>query len=190
MQSRNGHALFYSVADPNLYKKLKTWLPERNPALNFAFLGGTFSDWSRWRPGHKKNLPPTTRLLSRWVLMDLHTVTVIRPALESAEHDIVVVNEFGRDAYLYAVKYGDCTQALCFHKVLVNARILGQGVPPPEYIAEPPNDPRLRSADEEYFSDPAQKIHYLNPGTLEAHCTAVNKILREGLAARKRNIAA
>ncbi len=178
MKPQKGHALFYSVESLELFKKLSTWLPEQHPALKFAFLDDTFSDWSRWRPGQKGNMLPTSRLLWRWVLMNEKTERDVKPALENPANDVVLVCKFGREAYHYAIKYMDCEQVLHFHKGLVESRVIGQGVPPPVYIVKKPTDERMVRADLDYFGkDPKQKIRYLHANSIADQCKEVHHIM-------------
>ncbi len=175
-------ALFFSVSDRTLYEKLESLLPGRFPGRTFAFLGDTFSDVAPWRPGDKGGLLPTSRLLWRWVLMNEFTVRKVAPAL--SEHDFVFVREFGREAYLYAIRHRDCYETLEFHKALVAERLIEQQINPPEYLASPPEDARLRHADKVYFEDPKQKLTYLAGETCDQKYLEVLRLVQQRLRER------
>jgi len=178
MKSQNGHALFYSFDDRALYKKLKSWLPGQHPGLKFEFLGDTFADWSQWRPRQKKNLHPTTRILWRWTSMNENMLEFIKPALTNPENDVVIVQGFGREVYHYGIKYKDCPHALPFHKRIVEARVIEQEIPPPGYVGRRPTAARFQSADDAYFADKRQRMHYLESDTLEAQCSEVSALFK------------
>ena len=180
---RNGNVLFFSVSDRALYEKLEALISGLFPEQIFAFLGDTFADFSQWRRGRKAELLPTSRLLWRWILMNEFTARAIMPALVEDEKTgkklkILFVREFGREAYHYAILHRDCLQTLQFHKGLVQSRLMGQEIDPPEYITRRPNDERFVRADREYFTDdPAQKVHYLAGETLDLQFLEVQTLL-------------
>lgn len=161
-------ALFFSISDLELYKKLESLSQEHFPDQTFAFLGSTFADAREWRPGQKGDLLPTSRLMWRWVFMNERTERDYVPAINCGEFTVVFVHELGREAYHYAVRHRFCPQTLRFHKSLVGQRLVAQGGKPPDaYIATRPTDARLIQADGEYFSDPNQRIHYLETDSLD-----------------------
>lgn len=178
------NALFFSVSDLVLYEKLKSLSQDCFPDQTFAFLGSTYADDMPWRPGQKADFLPTSRLLYRWVLMNERTERTYIPAITSGAYDAVFVHELGREAYHYALRHCDCEQALHFHKALVELRLIQQGgSPPTAYLASRPTNPRLIEADERYFADPNQRIHYLDAPTVDEQLHEVLPFLANELGA-------
>jgi hypothetical protein len=171
-------ARFFSVSNADLYNHLERELPRRFSEKKFRFLGSTFADNAPWKPGQKSDLLPTSRLLWRWALMNERTVRVYKPALECGAYDAIFVHEFGREAYHYAIRHQDCDETLEFHKGLVQDRLVQQKINPPEYLATRPEDPRFIRADEAYFADPKQKLHYLSGRDSAEQCREVVRIFR------------
>lgn len=156
-------SLFYSVSDPELYEKLRSTLPDKFPDRTFAFPGDTFADHPNWLPGQKATLKPTTRLLWKWALMDDATQRKIAPALQNPYYDVVIILNFGLDVYRYALRHADCKETLEFHKLLVSARVLQQGIDPPVYFTGEYTCARARRIDDDYFKDPRQtRIEFLS----------------------------
>lgn len=180
------HVLFLSVSDVALYEKLEPLLRGLFPEKTFAFLGSTFAINEPWRQGKKYDLEPTSRLLWRWIHMNEFTKKNIVPAYCGGTFDVVVVHELGREAYHYAIRHADCMETLGFHKKLVSARLVEQGIRPPIYVTTRPTEPRLIEADREYFDDPEQRIHYLRTNTLDAQADEVVELVANFLCASPR----
>ncbi len=189
MSNTVADALFFSISDLELYKKLESLSQEYFPDQTFAFLGSTFEDAADWRPGQKGGLLPTSRLLWRWVHMNERTERIYIPAIKSGKFDAVFVHELGREARMYAIRHRDCPQTLRFHKSLVEQRLVSQGGKPPDaYIAVRPTNPRIVKADMEYFADPKQRIHYLETHSVTEQLEEMIAFLVNEIAARRRSI--
>ena len=173
-------AAFFCVSEKKLHEKLKSQLPGLFPGRTFAFLEDTF-DIEQWRPGTKRDLDPTSRLLWKWIPMNQKAPEVAQ-ALE--EYDCVIVFEFGRDAYHYAIRHQDCTETLHFHEALVKMRIIEQDIYPPEYLLLKPTEPRFQRADDEYFENQKQKRHYLLSKDLDSQADEAIAIIRQRIQGR------
>ncbi len=173
-------ASFFSVSEKKIYEKLKSQLPGLFPKRTFAFLGSTF-DVEPWRPGEKQDLRPTSRLLWKWIPLE-EKAPEVAEALE--KFDCVIVHEFGREAYHYAIRHRDCAETLVFHKGLVQSRVI-EKIYPPEYLLRRPADPRFERADNEYFDDPNQSRHYLLSNELDGQVDEAIAIIRQRLCMRE-----
>lgn len=173
-------AAFFSISDRQLHEKLKSLLPGLFPARTFAFLDDTF-DVEPWRPGGKRDLDPTSRLLWKWIPMNQKAPEI---AQALSENDCVLVFEFGRDAYHYAIRHQDCSETLHFHEALVEMRIIEQDIYPPEYLLLKPGDPRLQRADDEYFKNRKQTRHYLTAPDIDTQLDEAVAIIRQRISQR------
>lgn len=121
-----------------LFRRLEFALSDRFRDHTFAFFEDPFGAlqhpllWAR----QESERDPTTRLFDCWSRLNEFNRR-LRPALES--HDVVVVDGYGLNAVLYATAYTgdnfeDDAAAIRMHHLLVKARILEQGISPPEYF--------------------------------------------------------
>lgn len=127
-----------------LYKVLSAALPEAFPSRQVTALGCPFCLKGRRKYPFpllsdevERGLHPTTDLLSCWKRLNEFTVRVLRTAL--SENEIVLVERFGLDAFLYAAAYAKNEQELkeveqMHHGALVPMRVVGQSIPPPVYL--------------------------------------------------------
>lgn len=121
-----------------LFRKLESALPVTFRDHTFAFFEDPFGDlphpllWAR----EESELDPTSRLFKCWVPLNEFNKK-LRPALE--EFDVVIVDGYGLNAVLYATAFTgdnkeDDDSATRMHHHFVKARILEQGISPPEYF--------------------------------------------------------
>jgi hypothetical protein len=100
--------LFFSISSLELYERLKHRLNTYLPG-SFKFLGSTF-EGDTVRDSDKR---PVTRLLRKWAFMNERTERDYAAALCNG-FDAVFVHEFGREAFLYAIKYEETGRSPTF----------------------------------------------------------------------------
>ncbi len=142
--SRNTDCSFFAISGmrgsgrSRLFRKLESALPAILRDHTFAFFEDPFGNlphpllWVR----EEAELDPTSRLFKCWVALNEFNKK-LRPALD--EFDVVVVDGYGLNAVLYATAFvgdnkEDDDSATRMHHHLVKARILEQGISPPEYF--------------------------------------------------------
>lgn len=122
-----------------LFKQLKSLLPEQFGDQTFAFFEDPLGElphpllWAH----EEKNLDPISRLLKLWATLNDFNIKRLLPGLNS--HDVVVTDGYGLNALLYATacvgsNVEDDEATTRMHHHLVRARVLEQGIHPPEYF--------------------------------------------------------
>ncbi len=122
-----------------LFNELKSVLPRKFGDHKFAFfedpLGGLPHPllWA----SEERRLHPTSRLFKCWAPLNEFNVRQLKPAM--ADHDFVFVDGYGLNAVLHATAYvGDNLEddeaSAQMHHLIVNVRVIGQGINPPPYF--------------------------------------------------------
>ncbi len=154
----------------SVFNELKSQLPGLYPGLKYAFFEDPFEKlvhpllWQR-------DKDPVSRLFSAWALMNERTCEITRAINAATPPDVIVIDGFGANAVLYATarvpsrcKFKDAEldrlddQALTMHHSIVEARVRGQGVKPPEYIITCADEPVVTAYLKETLPDLASQL--------------------------------
>lgn len=122
-----------------LFKQLGPLLPDVFGNQTFAFFEDPFGGlphpllWATEECGRD----PVSRLFSLWSVLNEFNIKHLRPAL--ASNDVVLVDGYGLNALLYSTACAggsreDDENAIQMHHEIVRARVIKQGIPPPEYF--------------------------------------------------------